>query len=91
VGRSFLDNTDNREFTTPSWYSLDGSASIALSRWSRLSVQANNITNSKRLFAYGYDYVFLTREKNGAENLGGTSYYFPQATRNFVVMFDLRL
>ncbi|HEV8659471.1 MAG TPA: TonB-dependent receptor [Thermoanaerobaculia bacterium] len=86
VGRSFLDNTDNRDFVTPSWFSLDGNVSVAMSRWSRLSLQVNNILNRKRLYANGYDYIFFTNDR-----LAGTAYYFPQATRNFVVMVDVRM
>ena len=91
VGRSFLDNTDNRDFITPHFFSIDGSASLALSRWSRLSVQLNNVLNNKRLFANGYSYVYLSRQRGGEETLTGTSYYFPQATRNVVVMLDFKL
>jgi len=91
VGRSFLDNTDNPDFVTPRFFTLDGNVSFALWRASRLSVQANNILNNRRVFPNGYSYAFLTREKSGAETLGGTSYFFPQATRNFVVMFDFKM
>ena len=91
VGRSFLDNTDNRDFATPNFFTLDGSASVALSRWSRVSLQWNNILNNKRVFANGYSYVYLTRQRSGEETMSGTSYFFPQATRNFVVMLDFKL
>jgi iron complex outermembrane recepter protein len=91
VGRSFLDNTDNPGFVTPHFFTLDGSASFALSRWSRVSLQLNNILDNKRVFANGYSYVYLTRQSSGQETLAGTSYYFPQATRNFVVMLDFKL
>ena len=91
VGRSFLDNTDNPGFVTPHFFTLDGSASFTLSRWSRLSLQLNNILDNKRVFANGYDYVYLSRQRNGEETLTGTSYYFPQATRNLIVMVDLKL
>ncbi|HSP14903.1 MAG TPA: TonB-dependent receptor [Thermoanaerobaculia bacterium] len=90
VGRSFLDNTDNPEFVTPRFFTLDGSASFAISGSTRLSLQANNILNNKRVFPNGYAYVFLTRERN-QDTMSGTSYLFPQATRNFVVMLDFKL
>jgi iron complex outermembrane recepter protein len=91
VGRSFLDNTDNPDFVTPRFFTLEGNASFALSRQMRLSIQIDNILNNRRVFPNGYSYVFLTRQQSGAETLGGTSYYFPQATRNFIVMLDVKL
>ncbi len=90
VGRSFLDNTDNPDFVTPSFFTLDGSASYAISGSTRLSLQANNLLNNKRVFPSGYAYVFLTRERN-QDTMSGTSNLFPQATRNFVVMLDFNL
>ena len=50
----------------------------------------NNILGNDRVYPNGYDYVYLTRE-NGRESLAGTSYYYPQATRNFMLMLDWRL
>ncbi len=91
VGRSFLDNTDNPDFVTPRFFTLDGSASVALGRATRLSLQVNNFLDNRRVFANGYSYVYLTRQPGGAESMSGTSYFFPQATRNFVVMLDLKL
>lgn len=91
VGRSFLDNTDNASFVTPHFFTLDGHASLALGRWSRLSLQWNNILDNRRVFGNGYDYVYLSRQRSGAETLTGTSYYFPQATRNLIVMLDFKL
>ena len=91
VGRSFLDNTDNPDFVTPHFFTLDGSASFALSRRTRVSVQLNNVLDNKRVFANGYSYVYLTRQSSGQETMSGTSYFFPQATRNFVVMLDFKL
>jgi outer membrane receptor protein involved in Fe transport len=91
VGRSFLDNTNNSEFATPSWSTVDGNVSFALPHSLRLSVQGNNLLNSRKLFAYGYDYVWLTRDSSGGESMSGTNYFFPQATRNFVVMLDFSM
>ncbi|HEX9162491.1 MAG TPA: TonB-dependent receptor [Thermoanaerobaculia bacterium] len=90
VGRSFLDNTDNPDFVTPHFFTLDGNASVALSRSTRVTLQANNILNNRRVYANGYDFAFLTKSPAGAETLSGTSFYFPQATRNFTVMVDFR-
>jgi iron complex outermembrane recepter protein len=90
VGRSFLDNTDNPEFVTPHFFTLDGNVSYAIAGSTRVSLQANNILNSKRVFPNGYAYVFLTRDRS-QETMSGTSYLFPQATRNFVMMVDFKL
>jgi iron complex outermembrane receptor protein len=78
VGKSFLDNTNNNSFTTPSLFDLDGSVAIGVWRSGRLSVQVNNILNNKHLFASGY-------------TDGVLAYYYPQATRNAVVMMDWKL
>ncbi len=83
VGRSFLDNTDNPAFVAPDFFTLDGNASYEIARKTRVTLQANNITNNKRVFPNGYAYVYLS---DGV--MTGTSYLFPQATRNFVVMLD---
>src|SRR4029077_17174682 len=73
VGKSFLDNTNNNAFTTPSSFDLGGSVAVGVWRSARLSVQVNNILNNRRLFASGY-------------TGGVVAYYCPQATRNAVVM-----
>jgi iron complex outermembrane recepter protein len=90
VGRSFLDNTDNPEFVTPHFFTLDGNVSYAIAGSARVSLQANNVLSNKRVFPNGYAYVFLTRDKT-QETMSGTSYLFPQATRNFVMMVDFKL
>ena len=78
AAKSFLDNTNNDAFTTPSLFDLDGSVAFGVWRSARLSVQVNNILNSKRLFASGY-------------SDGVLAYYYPQATRHFVMTMDWRL
>jgi len=77
VSRSFLDNTNDDAFVTPSFFTLDGNVSVSLGR-PRLSLQINNLLNNDRVYPSGYRY-------------GDTAYYFPQATRNFVVMLDFTL
>jgi iron complex outermembrane recepter protein len=78
VSKSFLDNTNNDALTTPSLFDLDGSVAFSIWHSARLSVQLNNILNNKRLFASGY-------------TDGVVAYYYPQATRNAVVMVDWKL
>ncbi len=85
VSRSFLDNTDNDDFVTPSFFTLDGSVSVALTRWARLSLQVNNLFDNDRVYPSGYSYQFFT---GGSAIPSGTSYYYPQATRNVIVMLD---
>lgn len=89
VGRAYLDNTNGLE--TPSFFTADANASIALSRTVRLSLQANNIFDNDEIFPSGYSYLFMNRDAAGADSVSGVPYYFPQATRNFVLMLDFRL
>lgn len=89
VGRAYLDNTNGLE--TPSFFTADANASIALSRTVRLSLQANNIFDNDEIFPSGYSYLFMNRDAAGSDSVSGVPYYFPQATRNFVLMLDFRL
>jgi iron complex outermembrane receptor protein len=86
VGRSYLDNTNNGSFVAPAFSTVDASAAIRMSRDTTLRVQINNVLNDKRVFPSGYSYLFLTPEKT----ISGISYYYPQATRNAMVMVDFR-
>lgn len=86
VGSSYLDNTNNPSFVAPALTTVDANAGIGLSRNTRLRVQVNNLLNDKRVFPSGYSYLFLTP----AKTISGISYYYPQATRNAVVMMDYR-
>jgi iron complex outermembrane recepter protein len=89
VGRAYLDNTNDLE--TPAFFTADANASVALSRTVRLSLQANNILDNDEIFPSGYSYLFMNRDATGTHSVSGTPYYFPQATRNFVLMLDFRL
>jgi hypothetical protein len=51
-----------------------------------LRLQVNNLLNNKRVFPSGYSYLFLTPQRT----IEGVSYYYPQATRNAVVMVDFK-
>ena len=95
VARAQLDNTGNPGFRTPSFFSLDGQASLSLARWvkrgePRLRVQAANLLSSRRLWPAGYSYLFFTRDAAGADGLSGTSYYYPQATRSVFATLGVR-
>ncbi len=77
VSRSFLDNTNDSAFVTPSFFTLDGNVSVSIGR-PRVSLQMNNMLNNDRVYPSGYRY-------------GDTAYYFPMATRSFVLMLDFAL
>lgn len=85
VGRSYLDNTNNNAFVAPAFTTLEANAAIALSHNMSLRLQVNNLTNNKRVFPSGYSYLFLTPTR-----VDGIAYYYPQATRNAMVMVDFR-
>ena len=84
VGKSYLDNTNDRRFTTPAFFTLEANAAYSLSSDLRLRVQVNNSLNNKRIFPSGYSYLFITPRKS----VDGIAYFYPQATRNAVVMVD---
>jgi iron complex outermembrane receptor protein len=95
VSEAQLDNTGNPDFRTPSFFSLDGHASLSLARWlkrgePRLRVHATNLLDSRRQWPGGYSYLFLVRDAAGAEALSGTAYYYPQATRSAYVTLEAR-
>jgi hypothetical protein len=56
--------------------------------WARVSLQVNNVTGNDEIYPSGYSYLFINRGAGGAESIAGTPYYFPQATRNAIVMID---
>ncbi len=84
VGRSYLDNTNNDDFDAPSFFLLDAKASYAITPWARVSLQVNNLLDAKRVYPSGYSYQYYV-----GEELTGTAYYYPQATRNATVLMDL--
>lgn len=96
VAKSYLDNTNDPSLVAPSFFDLDGKVVFSLTRWMakgapRLTVQANNILNNRKLYPSGYSWNYITRSPNGAESIGGIPYYYPQATRNVVVMLDVKM
>jgi len=95
VSEAQLDNTGSAEFRTPSFFSLDGEASLSLTRWlkrgePRLRLHGTNLLDSRRQWPGGYSYLYFTRDAAGAESLSGTAYYYPQATRSLFVTLDAR-
>ena len=84
AGKSYLDNTNDDRFTTPSFFTLETSAAYSFAHGIRVRLQVNNALNNKRVWPSGYSYLFLTPQKT----VDGISYYYPQATRNAVVMVE---
>ena len=78
AGRSYLDNTNDNAFTTPSFVVVDGSASFTVARSTRLMLQVNNLLNRTRVFPSGYA-------------IDGVSYFYPLATRNAIVTLHVNL
>lgn len=76
VGRSYLDNTNDESLVAPSYFLLDANVSYAVTEWARVSLQINNALNNDEVYASGY-------------SIEGVPYYYPQATRNAVVLLDL--
>jgi iron complex outermembrane receptor protein len=94
VSEAQLDNTGNPDFRTPDWLNLDLQASVSLRKLlrhgePRIRVHATNLLDNKRIWPAGYSYLFFTRDA-GHDTLGGTSYYYPQATRSVYATLDLR-
>lgn len=84
VGRSYLDNTNNALTDAPSYFIADLNASYALTNRARISLYVNNALDNGDIRPSGYSYLYFT-----GDELSGTSYYYPHATRNAVVLLDL--
>jgi outer membrane receptor protein involved in Fe transport len=83
VGRSYLDNTNDAAFDAPAFFLVDARASYEVTSWARVTLQINNLLDADRVYPSGYSYRFFSGEVNT-----GTAYYYPQATRNAVVLMD---
>jgi iron complex outermembrane receptor protein len=83
AGRSYLDNTSDAAFDAPSFFLADASASYAVTPQVRVSLQVNNLFNADRVYPSGYSYRYFSGDVPT-----GDAYYYPQATRNAVVLLD---
>lgn len=93
VGESHLDNTGDDAYVTPSFVVLDLTAAVPLDRVLRgatLRVLVNNALDHDEIYQSGYSYQFYVDEAAGRTRTG-TPYFYPGATRNFVVMIDYRM
>jgi len=96
VGRSYLDNTESRRFSAPSFFTLEAHGSLSLARWisvgsPRLTLQVNNVFNKRTIFGSGYSYQYLVRASPGSDQFDGTNYFFPQATRHAIIRLEFKL
>jgi outer membrane receptor protein involved in Fe transport len=82
IGRSYLDNTNDLE--APSFFVADANASFGVTDWARITLQVNNVFDNDRIRPSGYSFLYFV-----GEELTGDAYYYPQATRNAVVLLDL--
>jgi len=83
TGRSYLDNTNDDAFAAPSFFVLDANVSYAVTANARVSLQVNNALDNDRIYPSGYSYRY---DFDGLP--AGTAYYYPQATRNAVLLVD---
>lgn len=84
AGASYLDNTSNDELRTPPFTTLDATLAWTAGRGTKLTLQVNNLTDVRRVYASGYSYPTMTP----AGVRSGYAYYYPQATRNFVLTVE---
>ena len=84
VGRAYLDNTNTAGLEAPSFFVVDAKASYAVTDWARVSLQVNNALDNDTIRPSGYSYLYFS-----GDELTGDAYYYPQATRNAVVLLDL--
>ena len=94
VAESQLDNTGLSTFQAPSFTNLDLQASQILGRWfhevdARITLFVNNLLDNRDQLPGGYSYQFLVRDSAGMNQLDGTSFYYPLATRNLIVSLQV--
>ena len=96
VDLSYLDNTGNDAFVAPAFFNLDLRASVLLNRlrWlgkPKVTLFVTNLLDKVDQYPSGYSWQYITRDEGGNNNFGGIPYYYPLATRNFVVTLDFKL
>ena len=88
VSMQFLDNTSNINRVLPSYYLQDARLSYNFEadqvRSGTLYFQMNNIFN-KKYVANGYTFSYIYDQQLTTEN-----YYFPMATRNWIIGLNLK-
>ena len=96
VSRSYLDNTNNDDFRTPSYFNADANVQVSLERWwsagsPRIRLQVNNIFDNDHIWPSGYSYLFFIRDGQGTDTLQGIPYFYPLATRSAFIALDFQL
>jgi iron complex outermembrane receptor protein len=96
VGDAHLDNTGDDRFRAPSYFNIDLRASLTLSRWRAfgrptISLYVNNLLDDTAQYPSGYSYQFITRGADGRDTVDGIPYYYPLASRSFIVKVELDL
>ena len=86
VGRSWLDNTNDDAFAAPAFFLADAHVSYAFTPQVRVTLQVNNLFDADRVWPSGYSYRYFAGDMPA-----GDAFYYPQATRNAVVLLDLDL
>jgi iron complex outermembrane recepter protein len=86
VGRSYLDNTNDAGLDAPSFFLADANVSYAVTPQVRVTLQVNNLLDADRVYPSGYTYRYFS-----GDVATGDAYYYPQATRNAVVLVDFDL
>jgi iron complex outermembrane receptor protein len=86
VGRSYLDNTNDDALDAPAFFLADANVSYAVTPQVRVSLQVNNLFDADRVYPSGYTYRYFS-----GDVATGDAYYYPQATRNAVVLVDIDL
>jgi iron complex outermembrane receptor protein len=89
AGKTYLDNTNDDALITPSYFTVDARTSVRVNRWARVSLQVNNLFDRERVFANGYSYNYMLEDASGSRGITGTPYYYPQATRNAVLLLEV--
>jgi iron complex outermembrane receptor protein len=96
VDHSHLDNTGNDDLRAPSYFNLDLRGSLTLSRWRsagrpKITLYVNNLLGDDDQYPSGYSWLFINRDAGGNDSIDGIPFYYPLATRNFVVTLDFKL
>jgi iron complex outermembrane receptor protein len=96
VDDSYLDNTGNEELIAPSFFNLDLRAGVTLNRLRSIgrptiTLYVNNILDKVDQYPSGYSWQYITRDAGGNQTFDGIPYYYPLATRNFIVTIDFNL
>ncbi len=96
IDSSYLDNTGTESLRAPSYFNLDLRASHTFSRWRSagrptITLYVNNVLDKVDQYPSGYSWQYIVRKAGGQDTIDGIPYYYPLATRNFIVTLDFKL